>query len=159
MEINPLAKLDIVLEFLRQKETPPKATMEEITEGVFDKIQNETEVLQIVNKLIKDEYIDKEDIPVTQVGSYLIASGMLYKTYYMITFEGVFFLEYPGGYEKKEEFNSSENTRLEKLERDQIKRDKNIEKFTSLIAWGTVGAALVGLALLGWQVYSYYHQL
>ncbi|ASU35374.1 hypothetical protein [Mucilaginibacter xinganensis] len=133
---NPLFKLDVVLMFLwiHDKFT---YTIDEIHNGVLTEINSDdNEISLILKKLDKDGYVttfagDKFN-PDTETTSYI--------NQFCITFDGKIFLK-QGGYNLEDIRFREQNTKLETLKSDQIKRDEFLKTLTIWIAVGSVLSA------------------
>jgi len=166
-QASPTEKLDLVLNQIHRFEPEAihsklgdlithistikgKTTHEDLGKNIVlikNNITN-TELIKILQRLVNDGYIEKVKSP---------DSLKEINSFYITTFDGVLFLDHPGGYVKQAALYASENIRIDKLESDQRESQKNLVRLTSWIAWGTVGAAVIGLALLAWQIYVFYH--
>lgn len=128
-QISPITKLDIVLAYMANKQPPNHETIQKISKIVSIE-SNELQL--ILNKLIKDGYVDFTDEAIHD-SFYAHSSGRAeIKRTYIISFEGLFFFQNHGGYKKQIENNLSQQTRLEKLETQQR---KNNERLTTLTFW------------------------
>lgn len=144
-EINPLFKLDVVLIFLYQR-TGKIFSSEQVTKEVLSEIKaDEDEVVLILRKLKKDEYIDEFIIPNPRDNR--VRPDKIHG--YSISFDGKIFLK-QGGYSLKEIRLREKSTQLETLKSDQIQRDEFLKTLTVLIAVG-FGATAVYYIYLLWQ--------
>ncbi|HZY38489.1 MAG TPA: hypothetical protein VFE53_17645 [Mucilaginibacter sp.] len=148
--INELEKLDKVLLFLEKQEFESALPIGEISTGVKNIFTtDETEVISILNKLVKDEYANTFQSPMNYIHSETRKYTILL-TYFIITFEGRYFIK-TGGYVRREEFRISEKTRLDGLEAHQREQANTLNRLTRLVAWGTVAASVVAFLLLVWE--------
>ena len=155
-KLSSFKQLDEVLKYLEKQTNPPKKSLGKIFEDVKQGLNlSENDVLLILNKLKKDGFVATENVNVSPT-SY-VSQPPNWVLHYIITFEGKLFLDYPGGYVKQAQQRDVESIRLDKLESDQRENQKNMERLNGWIAFGTVAAAVIGLALLLWQMYSYFH--
>lgn len=139
-EINPLFKLDVVLMFLYVKSSFI-ISLEEIQTGVFDQIKSDqVEISLILKKLLKDEYIEKQEVT-EQKDKHLLKPTEYTVTYYNINFNGKIFLK-QGAYTLEDVRFREQNKKLETLKFDQIKRDEFLKILTIWIAAGAIVASL-----------------
>jgi len=138
--ITPIhEKLDSVLSFFV---TSPSAKGYSNLEFILKKLWEENiltpeglEIQKILNKLIKDGYIDYTEHEVyEQTGSF---AGRKFERVYSATWEGIYFYEI-GGY--RQSFN--EKKRLNNLETNVQKLNKRAYLLTLIIAIGTSIAAI-----------------
>lgn len=151
--LNPIERLDLVLRhFIEINELPPYKPPSEILDSLnYDNIK---EFYEILHKLEVDGYI-------SSVEEFEFDDTKI--RYYGSTFDGrLFYLS--GGYKAKAlaDAAAAEQQRLEieRLKSFDVSSDQNqkrLNKLTSRLVWGTVAAAVVGLALLIWQIYVFYH--
>jgi hypothetical protein len=142
--INELEKLDKVLRFLEKQEYESALPIGEISIGVKNIFTtDETEVISILNKLVKDEYANTFQSPINyndpETGKYTA----ILLTYFIITFEGRYFTK-TGGYVRRE-------ARLAATEDYTRKQADTLNRLTRLVAWGTVAASVVAFLLLVWE--------
>lgn len=153
-ELNPLYQLDVVLRFIKNKNNPPKSKIGEITKGVFNELGlHELVILQIVNKLIKDGYVDYDERNINSHYPPSFNAPVDIVRDYFVTFEGNFFLLKPGGYVRQEVLDLSENRQLEKLENAQKVSRNQMNFLTGVIAVGTLVAAIY----YGIEIYKEFH--
>jgi hypothetical protein len=137
--LTAIEKLDALLEYLT---TQPKAVVKsQITEhfsAEFELIE------QVLDRLIDDGFV-KEKTNISDMGF-----GKPWTTFtYILTFDGRFFYE-NGGY--KEQRHKEQLAELSDAQKERIAlRNEN------LVMRGTWAAAVVGLLVLAWQVYSYFY--
>jgi len=128
-QISPITKLDIVLAYMSNKQPPNHETIQKISKIINIELN---ELQLILNKLIKDGYVDFKDEALHDTISAQFTGRAEIKRTYIISFEGLFFFQNHGGYKKQTENNLSQQVRLEKLETQQR---KNNEKLTTLTFW------------------------
>jgi len=82
---------------------------------------------------------------------------------FVLTFEGLFFIE-NGGYEAKSlsdaydaEEQRLEIARLRNLDEQSGLNQTRLNVLTYWLVVGTIGATIVALLILGWQVWIYFH--
>jgi hypothetical protein len=156
-DVDPLYKLDCVLMYLFLKQEPSKAKIGEVTIGVYHLIKShETEINQIIYKLIKDNYVRFEDTTV-YTDTHLLRPTANLVRYYNITFEGVLFLK-SGGYTVQKAIFISENKKLETLKSDQIKRDEFLKILTWWIAAGAIVASIYYLIEIYKEFHLFFHR-
>jgi hypothetical protein len=149
--VSHLKKLDDVLKYFQKHHKNNPLSLNEVKSAIekpFDFDINE--IRPILNKLVKDKYLDTFIIPLLK----RISPKLSYEyneDYYSITFEGIIFIE-TGGYVRLEELYHAENTRLNTLAIRQIKNDEDLTQLTRLVAYGTIAAAAIALLLLIWEV-------
>ena len=130
---TPFDKIDSILEYICKANNPPYRTDGQIyKDNVFD--NNSKELFEILLKLEKDNYIEK------QIGSENTSK-------YYSTFDGRMFLA-KGAYKQTQ---SEEEQKRAELER--------IEKFTkrnnSFLTYGTVFGSIIALGLLFLEILKY----
>lgn len=129
--MTPNESLDEALKYIGKSygnENEKKYSPKEMTQIVrhmqkFDKSLEDIDVGRIVDKLIKDERVEKR----------VVGSEFLY----FITFDGKVFLE-DGGYRQRAINDVSESTRLERMERAQTEYQTNTILLTIILAVGAL---------------------
>lgn len=150
-KLNPVDKLDFVLDYFVNMNNPPFKTDAEIAKEL--KFELTKEMFEIMHKLEKDGYITSDII--SRYGQNI--------TIYGSTFDGrLFYLNC--GYNAKA-LAAAADKEQQKLEIDRLKfvdissdqNQKTLNKLTNRLAWATWFAFVAAICLLGWQIYSYYH--
>lgn len=152
----PSSQLDKVLECL-YPDKPPIHRALEIVEDLKakDTLCSESEVIFILEKLIKDGFATMEmRNEVTVKGYTSVDDSAIYTkadvradvAYYLISFEGKVRIQFEGGYSGILKSESEEKERIERLEQEQIK----IQKRSLILTWiaGLVGAAVFVVTFL-----------
>jgi|GEM_PF-2805321 len=157
MELSALEKLDIVLRFINDKQQPPKSTLEEIKAGTKAVLnESDTVLLQIIGKLKTDGNIKIESGIENVVTGSNFASKLTNVTYYLISFEGAYLLKYQNGYVGREKHRHAEEIRVDRAIAYQREQTDTLNRLTSKIARGTIGATVIGGLLLIWQIVQYF---
>jgi hypothetical protein len=140
---TPSQKLDNVLALLSKDGNPCFEALESIATGMTR--QDKYETYLILNKLIKDGYVEFSDHIRNDTTKEM--NGPVRK--YIISFEGLDFLLNRGGYQELERIRvKSDQTHdlllshEESIKADQIKRDESLKKLTRWIAVGTIIAGI-----------------
>jgi len=120
-EIESFKKIDFVLEYIKSNEVVYK---EYLVKEMYSYGLTRIEVGRIIDKLKRDVYI--------------IESINYLGIFYAATFDSFMFL----GYEKEYIFKLSENNRLGKLETAQMENQEKMTWLTTLVAVGTLIAAI-----------------
>jgi len=152
-EHAPIAQLDAVLKTLAESKNAIGLEKPAIVYGSNTVVDGKVmprfpDIDLVLAKLIKDEYIQLKP-----------ASAPNTKNKYAITFEGYFFITEEFGYQGRRDFRLSDKARLEKLETIQRNTQVRIMKLTRWLVVGAIGALVVALAVLAWQMYSFYHPI
>jgi len=149
--LSQLKKLDDMLRHIydQHKSDPTDIWIDDIKD--FVKISPDidlNELLPILNKLVKDKYLDFHPRETQKTFSFSNNDFTLEtEKYYSITFEGIFFIQI-GGYVAQEELKSSDDARLKKLEKRNRKTQNKIKNFTVWIAIGAIIASAYYLYFL-----------
>ncbi|GAA3988151.1 hypothetical protein [Mucilaginibacter dorajii] len=138
-QISPIIKLDVVLGYMANKQPPTHETSHKISKTVNIELN---ELQLILNKLIKDGYVDFEDEVLHDTAIISPSGKPAIRRSYIISFEGLFFFQNHGGYKSHAENNLSQQSRLEKLERQQRKNNERLTKLTFWIALASGVAAV-----------------
>lgn len=147
---NPLFQLDVVLIFLYHR-VGKIFTPKQITTGVLNDINvNEVDVILMVKKLKKDNYVDEYDIP-NPNDNRVIPDRV---DGYSINFNGKLFLK-QGGYNLTAIREADENARLGRIESDQMAIQTSIGRLTFWIAVGAVISAAYYLYYLIIPIYDH----
>jgi hypothetical protein len=148
--VSLLQKLDGLLVYLEKQRQPPIKTIGEITEDLSTSLNtDQSELLLLLGKLIEDKYASSEERQITKYGTKV--ATLETTIYYIITFNGRFFISY-SGYVKQYELTAFENTRLASVEDYQRAQSDTLNRLTRLVAWGTIAASIIAFLLLLWEV-------
>jgi hypothetical protein len=94
-------KLNEVLHYLSLRTKPPKATISEVTKALVAGLNsNESELLLLLDKLVKDGYVDAYNAPMNRI----LSDTKSYThdvRYYIINIDGKSFFNEKGGYGKE----------------------------------------------------------
>jgi hypothetical protein len=137
-EIN---QLDALLGYLKDQPNAELKNVGQITNDVklmFPATEND--VFLMLKKLVKDHFASMERVDITKPS--FVTQPRVYEQRYRITFEGKLFLQLPGGYAAQRRLNANDETRLKKLENDQIANQKTLNRLTYVIALGTAIPAI-----------------
>lgn len=156
LDSSPIEHLDIVLTYLAKQHPPRFEDVFDIKSGLESALDN-NQLMIVLNKLIKDGHVEyKEHEDNNSIIAAFQGHPEIVRTF-IISFEGLVFIQQIGGYARQIEASRATAARIDKIEANQRETARNMEKLNRWIAFGTVAAAAIGLALLIWQVYSYYH--
>lgn len=133
--MTSIEKLDLLLQFfIESPHSKPHINDENILKYLEKGIvQDAAELLKLLNKLIKDEYLVVE-LRQINGGSYPLK-------HYSLTFEGDYFIRYDGGYLGKIRKEAENTKQLDQFRSTQSDQAAKLNKLTSWIAWGTIIAA------------------
>ena len=150
--MTPIQKLDIVLNYLADQFplykiytdgdifSPLVAKHPELNEqGDFG-----SELLSVLEKLSKDEFVKTHTYPKNQYGFPLYDR-------YQITFEGVYFIKHQDGYQVLQNQKISENTRLDKIESEQRVNRNWTLWLTIILAFSAVATVVYYCVELYWN--------
>ena len=135
-EFTPPQKLDLILHIFSSKK-------EAITFKQLDELLNtpqygtyidRIEMLRIIKKLLDDKYVVEEPISgLDQMGYHISFDGYLFK-----------------GYEVQKKIDDQNAI-------NYVQNEKRIIRNERLLIVGTWAAAIVGLLVLCWYIYTYFH--
>jgi len=129
---TPFDKIDTILEYICKADNPPFRTDGQIyKDNGFD--NNSKELFEILLKLEKDNYIDK------QIGSP--------NSKYYSTFEGQMFLT-KGAYKQNQSEEEQNRAKINRIEKITI-RNNNV------LTYGTVCGSLIAFLLLFLEIFKY----
>lgn len=142
--MSTLAKLDLVLNTIAANSHPlhasPDISHQSLWNNLTDNGNNNAYILDfelILEKLINEKYIN---INVRKVIEVLAKGENSYDvTYYHISFEGRYFLEYPGGYVNQKEFQDLQKQEIIDEKALRKKNDRRLIVGTFLVAAGAIG--------------------
>lgn len=151
---TPIQQLDAVLTCLMPKHPTYKTAPEIVDELLKTQglIATESDVTEILNKLVKDGFASCENFRDRSAGSGDSAFiPIMHKATYRATFEGRVLIDYEGGYFGRQEEQFSNAARIQKLEDDQRK----IQRRTLRITWfaGIIGALVFIVSLIQLLLY------
>ena len=155
-KLKPIEQLDYLLEFLSNNmHAKPKISLVDILKYTdYNICDDGAELVQVLNKLIKDGYADFENVNMG-VSALSYPEVDTYIRYFFATFEGKFLISMEGGYQGLHLRQHAESIRLAKLEKlDRANRNAQTW-LTVLIAFGTLVAAVY----YGIEVWKFYHSL
>ena len=141
-------KLDMVLQYVVNIPSRELLTRDQIASNM-DAVPYEKEITEILLKLYKDGYVHTQN----EMGI----------GYFYSNFDGRIFID-NGGYKSKAlrdaaaaEFQQRELDRLRNVDDLSGRNQTRLNRLTGWLVFGTIAAAVVGLALLTWQIYVFYH--
>lgn len=143
--MNAYQKIDEVLKVFY--ENPDGLIYDELYKKIPHLIEYADELMQILQKLKKDEYIFIQDVTAShdffQINSYFLS------------FDGKLFIE-SGGYTQAIINENAENKRVEALEHSQRATSNRMTYLTIILAVGALIAAIYYLTELYWK-YHWFH--
>ncbi len=146
-KLEPEIKLDKVLHLF--KENYDYLSIIDLTKLMADKhsdyVPDAYEMTSIFIKLIDDGFIR------SNTGNVIIEK--LNAKFYIISINGLTFLNYPGGYVKRQALQDAESIKVAKLQHSQTDLQKTLNALTAIIAVGTLVAA-VYYGIEVWKFFS-----
>ncbi len=144
-ELSPIQQLDFVLSSLDNY----SKTINEIQKELNLEISTFKDVRMILEKLVKDKYAQEIKEEVRYEGpAFLKPPGGTWSYSYKLSFEGKVFIQ-QGGYREQFKVNVAENIRLDNLEKRQKHFEWNQTLLLTLVAVGTLIAAVYYLMEIG----------
>jgi hypothetical protein len=148
-KLTPDNKLDIVLKYLVNPPDEPAITAKELYEDIKNSLQSDNvEIMLILHKLIKDGYVRTFDSPIALIRNPQFKYTRI-TAYYIITFDGKYFITEMGGYHQKHQDII--------LARDQL-RIAN-KRSIMVNTWLVIGANVSGFAATGLLIWETRHLL
>lgn len=144
-ELSAIEQLDIVLKFLSDDRGYADLSY------ILNRLEKDKNFLvkfdgdntiRILDKLHKDGYVDREDIPTSRDNIFTNQPEMLRR--YWISFEGKVFVE-TGGYK---EAIRKENIKMKAIENAELVRLRNDKR----LVYGTWAVAVGAIALVVWEM-------
>ncbi len=135
-KLTSVEKLDLILKFfLESPHAFPLVHDETLLKYLSpDIVANAVELKQILDKLVKDEYINFD--------LRSINGGSVAVKHYKLTFEGDYFFRYEGGYLGKFKKEKENEAQLDFYRKNQVEQALRLNKLTTWISIGTVIAAI-----------------
>lgn len=139
-QLSAIAQLDHVLKVLSADRG--NSSLVDILKLVNKKSQTleGDDLVRILNKLVKDGYIEFEDF--TQ--KYAYQEDMVERRFY-ISFEGKYFIDNQGGYKQKQ---ADDDAMRRKIEIENKRNEFN----QKLLVIGTFGTAIGAVGLIAWEI-------